>query len=159
MTKRYRKNVGMVVFNAKGEVLVGDRLNFPGSWQFPQGGVDNGENIKNAALRELYEEVGINDGKIIYEHDEWISYDFPEEIRQSGRFKEFHGQKQKWFLIFWDQDAGNCKLDIHEREFNGVKFIPLSSCLETVVKFKREVYETIIKHFGPIIADYIKERK
>ena len=159
MKKKYRKNVGMVIFNSLGEVLVGERLNFPGSWQFPQGGIDEGEDPETAAKRELFEETGIENGVIIYELGYWITYDFPEEIRNSGRFKGYFGQKQKWFLIFWDNPSSLCILDKHEQEFGVVKFIPLNSCLETIVKFKLSVYETLVKEFSPIISNYIKQLK
>lgn len=148
----------MVVFNSRGEVLVGERLNYPGSWQFPQGGVDQeDEDCSAAVIRELYEETGIEDGQIVHKHDEWIYYDFPDEVRASKRFKNFKGQMQKWFLIFWDRPADECRLDLHEREFSEVKFIPLEHCLETVVPFKRKVYEELIEKFEPVINKFLKK--
>lgn len=159
MSDNYRENVGMVVFNSHGDVLVGERLNFPGSWQFPQGGIDPGESVEDAVERELFEEVGIKNAEIIHKHNDWITYDFPEEVRQSGRFKNFRGQKQKWFLIYWDNTGKTCSLDHHEQEFREVKFIPLHSCLDTVVKFKRNVYETLIREFSPIIKAYTSRIK
>ncbi len=70
--KSYRPNVGLILFNRKGEVLVGERLGVPDSWQFPQGGIDEGEDPQSAALRELYEEVGINDAVLAHVHPDLL---------------------------------------------------------------------------------------
>lgn len=159
MEKPYRKNVGMVVFNSRGEVLVGERLNFLGSWQFPQGGIDEEEDPMTAALRELYEEVGIDSGKVVSEYPDWIPYDFPENLPLNRHLQKYRGQLQKWYLIFWDGEAADCDLDIHEREFESVRFIPIESTLETVVPFKKDVYYKIVKYFGPRIGSYLENTK
>ncbi|HMV45867.1 MAG TPA: NUDIX domain-containing protein, partial [Leptospiraceae bacterium] len=79
--KPYRKNVGIVVFNSKGEVLVGRRVGpYRDNWQYPQGGIDEDEEPKQAAVRELYEEVGIKEVQFVYEAPKWISYDFPKDL-------------------------------------------------------------------------------
>ena len=159
MIKEYRRNVGMVIFNSKGEVLVGERVNFPGSWQFPQGGIDDDDkDCEAAVIRELYEETGIRDGEIIFKLDEWIYYDFPAEVRATKRFENYKGQKQKWFLIHWDKPASECSLDHHETEFKEVRFIPLDQCLETVVSFKRKVYENLIENFEPKIKQFLNKK-
>ncbi|TGK30660.1 RNA pyrophosphohydrolase [Leptospira yasudae] len=155
MEKPYRKNVGMVVFNSRGEVLVGERLNFLGSWQFPQGGIDEEEDPTTAALRELYEEVGINTGAIVSEYPEWIPYDFPENLPLNRHLQKYRGQLQKWFLIHWDGEADQCDLDVHEREFETVRFIPIEKTLETVVPFKKDVYYKIVNDFGPKIRTFL----
>ncbi|EPG64955.1 RNA pyrophosphohydrolase [Leptospira wolffii] len=159
MDKPYRKNVGMVVFNSKGEVLVGERHNFKGSWQFPQGGIDEGEEPLPAAKRELYEEVGISDSKLVSEYPEWIHYDFPESLHLTSNLKKYKGQTQKWFLLYWNGKAEDCDLEIHEREFDSVRFIPFQDCLSTVVSFKRDVYEKLVSEFAPKIKEYILQIK
>ncbi|EKR65262.1 RNA pyrophosphohydrolase family protein [Leptospira weilii str. 2006001853] len=159
MEKPYRKNVGMVVFNFHGEVLVGERSNFPGSWQFPQGGIDEAEEPMTAALRELYEEVGIDSGKIVAEYPDWIPYDFPENLPLNRHLQKYRGQIQKWFLIHWNGEINDCKLDIHEREFETVRFIPIEKTLSTVVPFKKDVYYKIIEEFGPKIRTFLQEAK
>ncbi|PJZ71345.1 RNA pyrophosphohydrolase [Leptospira perolatii] len=157
MSKPYRKNVGMVVFNSKGEVLVGARMSFPGSWQFPQGGIDDNEDPSQAALRELYEEVGIQEVKIVSEYPGWISYDFPENLQLNKHLQKYKGQMQRWFLIYWDGKEEDTNLEIHEREFEQVKFVPLSECLKTVVSFKRDVYEKVVSEFSPTIQKYLEK--
>lgn len=159
MDKPYRKNVGMVVFNSQGEVLVGERHNFKGSWQFPQGGVDKGEEPEPAARRELYEEVGIRDAELIHEYPGWISYDFPESLRLNSHLKKYKGQNQKWFLFYWDGKAEDCDLEIHEREFDSVRFIPFQDCLSTIVSFKKDIYEKLLQEFEPIVRKTLSELK
>ncbi|AKH78548.1 RNA pyrophosphohydrolase [Leptospira interrogans] len=157
MDKSYRKNVGMVVFNSRGEVLVGERLNFLGSWQFPQGGIDDDEDPIKAAMRELYEEVGIDSGKIVAEYPDWISYDFPENLPLNRHLQKYRGQLQKWFLIYWDGEVDQCDLDIHEREFGTVRFIPIKNTLNTVVPFKKDVYYKIVNDFEPKIQNFLQD--
>jgi putative (di)nucleoside polyphosphate hydrolase len=153
--KPYRKCVGMVVFNRSGEVLVGERLNVKDAWQFPQGGIDEGEEPLKAALRELYEEMGIQDASVVYEHPDWLYYDFPADIEVWGKSKKYQGQMQKWFLFYWDYPADRCNLDIHEREFNAVRYIPIDRCADNIVEFKQEVYLELIRSFRPAIAAHV----
>lgn len=156
--KPYRKNVGIIVFNRHGEVLVGERLNVLGSWQFPQGGIDKGEEPLAAAKRELYEEVGISDAKLVKEHDDWLHYDFPDYLQLGGMGK-YRGQTQKWFLFFWDCAADQCNLEIHDREFERVKFIPFEQCVDTIVDFKKQVYEELVRSLQPVVQDYVEGLK
>ena len=156
MAKPYRKNVGMVVFNSKGEVLAGERFQFQDSWQFPQGGIDDDEEPKSAAQRELYEEVGIKKGEIIFEYPEWISYDFPKELTLHKSLKNYKGQIQKWFLIFWDGKISDCKLELFEKEFERVQFMTFPECLEKIVHFKKPIYEKLFINFQPEIEKYLQ---
>lgn len=156
--KPYRKNVGLVVFNSRGEVLVGARIGMKDNWQFPQGGIDEGEEPKDAALRELYEEVGIQNAEFVFENPDWISYDFPKDL-DIRMAKKYSGQIQKWFLLYWDHPANECNLHIHEQEFETVKFIPFPSCVDTIVSFKREAYVKLIEVFTPEIEKYLKSKK
>lgn len=156
--KPYRKNVGIVVFNSKGEVLTGERIQFPGAWQFPQGGIDDGEEPLFAAKRELYEEVGIKDAIFVSEYPEWIPYDFPPDL-QIPHLNKYRGQNQKWFLFFWDNPSSECNLCIHEQEFKEVKFQTFQSTLTTIVPFKLEVYQKVSEDFEPKIRDYLQTNR
>ncbi|HCM83061.1 MAG TPA: RNA pyrophosphohydrolase, partial [Rhodospirillaceae bacterium] len=111
----YRLGVGLVVFNAAGLVLMGERIDFPGSWQFPQGGIDAGEDPWLAAQRELYEEAGITADKISYlgETADWLTYDFPEGAVGHPIYGHHAGQKQKWFAVRFLGNADDIKLDAH----------------------------------------------
>ncbi|MDX1961095.1 MAG: RNA pyrophosphohydrolase [Leptospiraceae bacterium] len=152
--KPYRKNVGVVVFNSEGKVLTGERLQFPGAWQFPQGGVDKDEDERFAAERELYEEIGVKGGKIISEYPEWISYEFPKELEMKITQK-YRGQIQKWYLYYWDEPIENCNLMIHEQEFSRVKFDIIEKATLEIVPFKKDVYEKIVSFFAPKISEFL----
>lgn len=156
MSKPYRKNVGIVVFNSKGEVLVGERVTLENSWQFPQGGIDENEDLLTAAKRELYEEAGIQNAEFVYEYPEWLNYDFPPNLN-IPKAKKYRGQTQKWFLFYWDFPAEKCVLDVHEREFKQVKFIPIQEVLKLITPFKLEVYKEIVSKFEPMIEEYLQK--
>ncbi len=153
--KPYRPNVGMVVCNRLGQGMVGERYQFPGSWQFPQGGIDSEEDYLHAANRELYEEIGIDSATYVGEYPDWIAYDFPSDLKLSGELKKFKGQTQRWILFFWDGQESDCKLDLHEREFLSVRWMDFSEILEKIVPFKRPIYEQILPVFEQMIRKYI----
>lgn len=157
--KPYRKNVGIVVFNSKSEVLVGKRVG-PNrdNWQYPQGGIDGEEEPREAAVRELYEEVGIRDALYISEASNWISYDFPKDL-DIKLSKKYKGQIQKWFLFFWDKSTNDCDLHVHDPEFEVVKFVPIDTTISSVVGFKKNVYEEVYKIFDPQIKKYLESIK
>ncbi|NJK35148.1 MAG: RNA pyrophosphohydrolase [Oscillatoriales cyanobacterium SM2_2_1] len=170
MMKKYRPNVGIVVFNRHGEVLMGERIGLPNSWQFPQGGIDEKEEPQTAMIRELYEEVGIavstevaatssatKSGFLVGSIGEWMYYDFPDQLRASlkGIAATYDGQKQQWYLVYWDYPADQCLLDIHEREFHQVRFIPFAEGISYAVDFKRAVYEQVYIRFQPQIEQFL----
>lgn len=149
--KPYRENVGIVVLNSRGEVLVGERVNFPGVFQFPQGGMDPGESPLAAARRELLEETGLRvDGPPAYEIEDWLFYDFPENV--SAKLKAYRGQKQKWFVFRWDGDPGSLRLDLHEREFERLRWARLDEVVAGIVAFKRPVYERVAQAVRTFLA-------
>lgn len=157
-SKPYRPNVGMIVFNRDGYVLTGERIQFPGAWQFPQGGIDKGESPIEAAKRELYEEVGIENAELIGEYPDWIEYDFPSSLGITGKLKKYRGQTQKWFLFYWDHPIEECNLDVHEREFTSIRFLPFREVAEQIVSFKRDTYILLEKYFTPLILDKINQK-
>ncbi len=97
----YRPNVAMIVvsnnYPDKKEIFIAQRNDLRDIWQFPQGGIDKGEDVKEALFRELEEEIGTDDVKIIAEYPEWLSYEFPDKIAK--KMKPWIGQKQKYFLV------------------------------------------------------------
>lgn len=154
--KPYRKNVGIVVFNRAGEVLLGERVNYPGSLQFPQGGIDPGEEPGAAALRELEEEIGLRlSGPPNGEIKEWLRYDFPPDIPK--KLRKFQGQEQKWYFYFWDGPISELDLDAHEREFSSVRWGTLEDALASIVSFKRELYQEVTSQARVIISTFLRE--
>jgi putative (di)nucleoside polyphosphate hydrolase len=155
--KPYRKNVGMVVFNSQKLVLVGDRVDYPEKYQFPQGGIDENETPLEAAIRELYEEIGLKLEKPVYEIPEWLTYEFPEDIPEY--LKKYRGQLQKWFFFFWDGDLRQLNLENHIREFRTVKWMDIDTLVNNIVAFKKDVYKVIKKHFDEFVPKFLEQNK
>lgn len=153
-TKPYRRNVGIVVFNSQGQVLLGERLGYPGSLQFPQGGMDAGEEPLQAARRELFEETGLQlDGEPVAEIPEWLRYDFPADIPK--KLRKFQGQEQRWFFFFWDGDLSTLDLAHHQREFARIVWGTMAQAVDSIVSFKKHIYERIAREGAKHIAEYL----
>ena len=145
--KKYRPNVAAVILSPKYpekvEVLVAKRNDID-AWQFPQGGIDEGESPKEALFRELKEEIGTDKIEIIAQMPEWLSYDFPKIIAK--KMYPYDGQKQKYFLVRLKKDAKiNLKTEIPE--FDDYKFVKLGDIFKYVKSFKRPVYKKVIEYF------------
>ena len=152
----YRPNVGAVLFNAEGLVLVARRADMPnaegapGGWQLPQGGVDAGEDLRVAVLRELEEEVGTAKAEILAEHPEWLSYDLPPELLGKALGGKFCGQTQKWFAMRFTGTDADIRLDLDPHpEFDAWRWAKLSELPAMAVGFKRAIYERLAVDFAP----------
>lgn len=148
----YRPNVGLVVFNDEGRVWLGRRAGWSGahSWQFPQGGVDPGEDWEAAARRELREETGIRSVQVLGRTEDWVVYDFPPEARGSKVARGFRGQKQKWFALRFIGDESEIDLNAYPpAEFDGWRWAALDEVADLVVPFKQRAYETVVEAFRP----------
>ena len=144
----YRPGVGIVLFNRDGHVLIAERIDNPGGWQMPQGGIDAGESPEIAVFREMEEEIGTRNAKIIGMVEDWIYYDFPLPLSKKLWGGKYLGQRQKWIALkFLGQDSDiNLQMHTHP-EFSQWKWVPLASLPDYAVPFKRAVYERIIKEF------------
>lgn len=154
---RYRPNVGLAVFNRRGEVFIGHRIGSgpdskdPYQWQMPQGGVDDGESPRQAALRELEEEIGIDDRlvELLEETENWIYYDFPPDIRRAmERRGNYLGQRQKWFALRFLGHDSDVHLDRHTPEFDDWRWARLQDVPPLVIPFKRGVYDEVARRFA-----------
>lgn len=151
MTDLYRPCVGIALFNNKGQVFVGERIDTPNAWQMPQGGVDVGEDLHVAALRELKEEIGTNKAEIIRVHDETIKYDLPDHLKQKLWNGKYAGQEQTWIAMRFLGEDQDIVLDADERpEFSQWQWVDLDKTLDLIVPFKRATYEKIIAAFKDI---------
>jgi len=144
----YRPNVAMIIvsnnYPQKKEIFIAQRNDLIDIWQFPQGGIDEGEEVKEALFREMEEEIGTKNAEIIGEYPEWISYDFPEKIAK--KMRPYNGQTQRYFLVKLGADA-KIKLDTAHPEFCEHKFVSVEDVLNLTAHFKKPVYETVIKYF------------
>ena len=152
---RHRPNVGVVLFHRDGRVWLGRRNQQPPpyNWQFPQGGVDEGEDLLDAARRELAEETGVTSANLLGRTDGWISYDFPPEVAGSKMARGWMGQKQVWFAFLFTGDESEIDLEAHgEVEFDSWRWGRLDETPELIVPFKRGVYEQVVAAFGRFVA-------
>ena len=139
----YRPNVGIVILNDYNKVLFAKRM-AEDAWQFPQGGINEGESPEVAMYRELMEEVGLSSDhvKIIGKTKNWLRYDVPTQWMRSDSNTHFRGQKQLWFLLkFIGKDSDIFLTNSESPEFDSWRWDDFWSPLDQVIDFKREVYE------------------
>ncbi len=154
--KIYRKNAAIIVYNSEGKVLFAKRSKTKGniSWQFPQGGIDQGEAASFAALRELEEETGISNAKIMFEDDIWREYNFEKPSFKNPQII-CDGQIQKWFLVKLLNDDE--KIKMQKTEFDDYKWIKLEDInINEIYSVKQKTYKDVIEKFTPILNNLIK---
>jgi putative (di)nucleoside polyphosphate hydrolase len=148
MSATFRAGVGMVVLDPAGRVLILERDDHPGSWQFPQGGIEADEDPPIAMWRELAEEVGLtpHEVELVAELPEWLGYELPEELRSA---KTGRGQVHRWFVL--RSLSGEPRVDLggpDRAEFRAHRWIAMSEAVEAVVSFRQPVY----RHLAEVLT-------
>ncbi len=147
----YRLNVGIILASSDGKVFLGKRVN-QDAWQFPQGGLDEQENIEETVYRELFEEVGLERDKVeIVGHTrQWLKYKLPKKLIRSTK-PLCIGQKQKWFLLRFIGKDEDIRLNIGKKpEFDDWQWVNYWFPLSKVIHFKRDVYRRALKELAPM---------
>jgi putative (di)nucleoside polyphosphate hydrolase len=165
MTERealpYRPCVGVMLVNSEDHVFVGRRADHAEApegagtwWQMPQGGLDEGEDPEAAASRELFEETGVRTVRFLARTRDWLTYDLPAELLGIAWEGRYRGQKQMWFAARFE--GPESEIDIgpragHDQEFDAWRWVALEELPALVVPFKREVYASVVREFGPLL--------
>lgn len=147
----YRPCAGVMLLNRDGHVFVGQRIDNPtDAWQMPQGGVDKGEDPRQAALRELWEETGITADHVTIEAEtrDWLPYDLPHDLVPRIWKGRYRGQEQKWFLMRFHGADSHVNIATAHPEFSAWRWLPPAHLVEAIVPFKRAVYARVLEEFG-----------
>ncbi len=149
-TLPYRPCVGIVLANAEGLVFAGQRIDTPGAWQMPQGGIDPGESPDAAALRELREETGVpaDLARIEAQTPDWLTYDLPPELLGRVWGGRYRGQKQLWFLMRFLGRESDIRLDDGHAEFSTWNWMTPEAVIDGIVPFKRDLYRQVFAVLG-----------
>ena len=152
----YRPCVGVMLVNPSGLAFVGKRIDDRDGdfWQMPQGGVDEGEDLREAALRELLEETGVAGDLVtlLARTREELLYDLPEELIGKLWGGRYRGQRQHWFLGRFEGGDSDIRLDAHQPpEFRDWKWVRPQDLPELIVPFKRRVYRAVLAEFADLI--------
>lgn len=146
--KKYRPNVAAVILSARYplvcEFLIARRNDIKDVWQFPQGGIDEGESVKEALFRELKEEIGTDKIEILASYPQQLKYDFPKTVAK--RMYPFDGQSQTYFLVKL-KNAAKINLNTKHPEFDDYRFVKRKEIFDLVTYFKRPVYQKVINYF------------
>ena len=148
-----RNGVGVIVLNKENKIFVGKRKDNPGDkWQMPQGGVDEGEDYVTAMKRELLEETGIKNIKIVKEIEKIYQYELPENLVGIIWKGKYRGQKQKWFIIRFLGEEKEIDLNTKHAEFVDWKWIEPKLLPEVIVNFKKDLYISLLKEIKLVIG-------
>lgn len=147
----YRSGVGVMLFNALGQVFVAKRIDMTTeAWQMPQGGMDSGETPQQAALRELKEEIDVDASRleVLRESADWYTYDLPDNLIGQIWGGRYRGQKQKWFAMRLLGDDSFINIQTPDPEFSEWKWVDMRMLPDIIVPFKRTLYKALVDEFA-----------
>jgi 8-oxo-dGTP pyrophosphatase MutT (NUDIX family) len=155
-----RRGVGIMLVNNDGQVFAGQRIDVTvDAWQMPQGGIEDGESPRTAALRELREEIGTSHADVIVATEAWLHYELPAELLKRLPKGAWRGQKQKWFLMRFRGTDAQINVATEHPEFSKWQWIPPRQLLDLVVPFKRELYRQVLQEFASYLPDGLSADK
>lgn len=149
-TRPYRPCVGVMLVNEDGHIFAGQRNdrpeNEPAAWQMPQGGVDKGEEPREAVLRELWEETGVTSDLVTIEAqtNDWLPYDLPLELSKRLWKGKYRGQEQLWFLMRFKGTDADINIETEHPEFSEWCWMEPDALLASIVPFKRDLYALVL---------------
>jgi len=149
-TEGFRANVGIILANGSGKLLLGGRIGRKG-WQFPQGGILMGEEPVDAMYRELREEIGLDrdDVELLGVTQDWIRYRLPGKYVRRNSKPLCIGQKQRWFMLRLVCSDDNLRFDLGEEpEFDRTRWVDFWRPVNEVIYFKRRVYAQALFELG-----------
>jgi putative (di)nucleoside polyphosphate hydrolase len=148
----FRPCVGIALFNGDGRVFVGERIDNPGAWQMPQGGIDEGESVQDAFFRELREEVGTDKAQILKIHDKPLRYKLPPRLLGRLWNGQWGGQEQTWVAARFTGTDKDIDIGAHKPpEFQAWQWVDMDHILGLIVPFKKETYREVIRVFRDLI--------
>lgn len=150
----YRACAGVMLVNTTGKVFVGQRKDSAAAaWQMPQGGIDEGETAREAALRELEEETGVSRDLVTVEAEtqDWLQYDLPDDLIGKVWKGRYRGQKMRWFLMRFHGADADVNIATQHQEFSAWQWLSAAELLDNIVPFKRAVYDAVLAEFGDLL--------
>ena len=144
----YRPCAGLILLNDENKVFVAKRIDMPSdAWQMPQGGIDEGEDAEQAAMRELEEEIGTNKARIISRYPTTLLYDLPDELKGKIWGGRYRGQEMHWFLLRYEGTEQDINLETEHPEFSDYQWVQMEQLPDLAISFKRDVYQRLVDHF------------
>ena len=148
----YRPCVGILLINAENKIFAGQRIdNHLEAWQMPQGGIDDGVDVKTACFREMKEEIGTDNASILAIHPEWLNYDIPEGLANKLWHRKYRGQTQKWVALRFQGTNDDVNIQTEIPEFSNWRWVYPDDLSSLAAPFKRDVYEAVLNEFKPFL--------
>lgn len=148
----YRPCVGIMLLNNENKIFVAKRIDTKvEAWQMPQGGIDDGEDPRDTAFREMEEEIGTKNATIIAENDNWLSYDLPDHLIGKVWKGKYRGQNMKWYLMRYQGQDSDINIDTAHPEFSEWMWMNMDQLIDSIVDFKRPLYRELVTLFSPLI--------